>query len=273
MIVRFIHIFFATLLVRYFAMIFTKGLFVNSRCLTAISFSLLLNALTTACIEPATSFSQEPSNSVPTVSQKPEVTLIENEANNGLEEDAIANDFASPRPAVDPTRLITGNSIGNAQTCMMPADLQQVLPTMTVGEWRDGPLVDTEGVAVTNAEGEIAFYGLAVGWRVGENRPLTLFYTAHPEYETAEGIGPGTTIEMAERVYGAASLSYHTQAESREFVRFENGPENISFRTGTGDEAGIYSADSGEYYQTDEYREGATIRSVWVSDRSCPDAF
>lgn len=274
-------------------MISNKYPFVNSRCLTALTFSLLLNAMTTACFGSVEPLAQEPSSHTASVPLEPEVTLVENEPDSVSEvsvsedsisevslsedslseENAIASDDESPQSVVEPTRLITETSIGSAQTCMTPTDLQQALPTMTVGEWGDGPLVDTEGVAVTNADGELMFYGLAAGWRVGENRPLTLFYTRHPAYRTAAGIGPGATIEMAERVYGPASLSYHTQAESREFVRFENGPENITFRTGTGDEAGIYLSDSGEYNQTNEYREGATIRSVWVSDRNCPDDF
>ena len=246
-----------------------KELFISSRRLIAISTGLLLSTATTACSAPVTPVVQGPSGVIPTVSIDPEGTPIENNPVNVPVEDTSMREQYSPQPAVAPSRLIEQNALGNAQTCTTPTELQQALPTMTVGTWGEGPLVDTEGVKVTNAEGETIFYALASGWRVGPNRPFTLFYTTHPSYQTAEGIGPGTSIEEAERIYGPATLSYHYEAESREFVTFENGPEDIWFRTGSGDEAGVYAEQAGPYFQTQTYREGATIRTIWVSDRSC----
>ncbi|EDX83704.1 hypothetical protein S7335_1401 [Synechococcus sp. PCC 7335] len=192
-----------------------------------------------------------------------------------------AQEPTSPSPShmtedvtVDEATLITPTSIGEAKTCMSLEELQRDLSMMTatvVGQ-DDGLLADASGVVVLNAAGELAFYAPSYG-DVQPDEKLLLFVTTNPDYQTAKGIGPGTLIEEAERAYGPASLSYHHEAESREFVTFENGPENIGFRTGSGDEAGVYSPQEGPYFQTQSYRGGATIQSVWVTDRSCLDDF
>lgn len=189
---------------------------------------------------------------------------------------ATAQDAASPSPlsVADASTLITPTSIGEANTCLTLEEIQRNLSTMsaTIADQEVGRLADTSDVLFFNAEGELAFHAPVYG-DIQPDDKLRWFVTSNPEYQTAEGIGPGTLIAEAERLYGPASLSYHSEVESREFVTFENGPENISFRTGSLEEAGVYSPQEGPYFQTETYREGATIRSVWVNNRSCFEAF
>lgn len=182
---------------------------------------------------------------------------------------AAPDAVSESEPPAENTVLITPTSFGDAQTCTTAEEIQAALPDLTVSEAGDGPLVDTQGVEVTDVDGNVAFYALAAaGADIAE---LSLFTTDNPTYQTAEGIGPRTTIEEAEAAYGDATLAYSVENESREFVRFENGPEGIDFRTGTGPEAGVYESRGG-YSETTEYQPGAVIQSVWISDRSClPD--
>lgn len=120
--------------------------------------------------------------------------------------------------------------------------------------------VDFDGHVVTR-DGEVQFRAA----KAGSGDELTLFIISNPTYQTAEGVGPTTTIAEAEAVYGPATLSWSPDDESREFVFFENGPAGrIAFRTPGigGTNVGIYP--DGEF-ETDEYEEGAAIASVWVS--------
>ena len=218
-------------------------LFPGTKRLTVGLATLGAIAALTACGNPATNESTETSTDAET-----------------------AEEVSTPtEPAEADTILVSETGFGDATLCTTPEELQAALPDFVVGSPGDGPLVDSQGVEVTDADGNIAFYALSA---VGEDK-LNLFTTNNPTYQTAEGIGPGVLIETAAEQYGAPELSYNTESESREFVTFENGPaQAISFRTGSGDEAGIYESQGG-YQTTTEYKPEATIKSIWVDDRSC----
>ena len=176
----------------------------------------------------------------------------------------------SPRPSEIPIlpdiQTITSQGFGRAELCLTGGQLQERFPNLVFESYQgQGPLVDTEGVTARDRDGAIAFYALAV---VGEGPKLNVLVTDNPDYKTREGVGPGTLIAEATLHYGAARLSYNVNNESREFVAFQYGPEGILFRTGSGAEAGIY-ASSGEYNETDRFREGAKIREVWTLARGC----
>jgi hypothetical protein len=82
-----------------------------------------------------------------------------------------------------------------------------------------------------------------------------------PDIKTNEGIGVGSLISDAVKVYGPVELSYNLENESREFAVFAHGPKDILFRTGTEDEAGIYQKGS---YSTKQYKKDAKIKWLIV---------
>lgn len=78
-------------------------------------------------------------------------------------------------------------------------------------------------------------------------------------YKTIEGIGPGTTINDAEKKYGPVKEIMLSEIESREYVEFENNPKGIGFRI---DYSGVF--DAGKRI-TKRYRSGGKIMSVIIS--------
>lgn len=94
------------------------------------------------------------------------------------------------------------------------------------------------------------------------NTTFSTLIIESPRIKTAEGIGPGSLISDAVKEYGSATLNYNPENESREFVAFDNGPENTFFRTGSVDTAGIYEQGS---YTTTRYKKDGKIKSLIVS--------
>lgn len=180
-----------------------------------------------------------------------------------IEEPATTVETSSP--AASDIIKITSTAFGDATICTTADELQAAVPNLVVGPPGEGPLVDTSGVTVSDQNGDLQFNALSSG---AAGSKLDLFTTENPAYQTAAGVGPGTSIAVAESQYGQATLAYNTELESREFVSFENGPENILFRTGSGAEAGVYSS-TDSYNETQEYRADAKIQWVWLSDRTC----
>ena len=178
--------------------------------------------------------------------------------------------FASAAAAqVDDDRLITADGAGDAVVGSTPAEMQaQLGPDFQLVDI--GPfLVDIEGVEVQK-DGTPQFFA---GYVAGEGPDLDLLVITNSEYQTAEGVGPGTPIVDAEGIYGDATLSFNVNSESREFVRFENGPEGrILFRVDNSDGmVGIYDDPDAEFAETTEYGEYGVIESIWVScTTDCP---
>ena len=223
-------------------------------CLGILSAIALLSACGQSSDTTNSENSSEASSSSSDASSTPSSTSETSDASSGSD------------PSATQAVTVTANSFGNAELCMTVDELQQAIPDLVVGPYEEqGPLVDTEGVTVTDAEGNFEFYALAVA---GSGPQLNLFMTDNPKYQTAEGVGPKALIETAETQYGSAKLMYHLMNESREFVAFENGPENIGFRTGLGPEAGIYESEQ-EYNETEEYKPEAEIQEVWLVIPEC----
>lgn len=165
---------------------------------------------------------------------------------------------AAAQPDAD--RVITANSVGPAALGLTPDELADALgPDYDIGE-QVRITVDFDGRVITR-DGIVQFRAAMTE----DNENLTLFIVSNPEYATAEGVGPTTTIAQAEEIYGEATLAWNPDNEGREFVSFENGPEGrIAFRTPGigGTNVGIYP--DGEF-STTEYEDGAAIAAVWVS--------
>jgi hypothetical protein len=163
--------------------------------------------------------------------------------------------------------LIAAGGIGDAQLGMTLGALKQQLGSEAEFTVQSPFIVDFDAIAVRQA-GEIQYYILYLaGQTLTDKDVIQGLYTDNSKFHTAEGVGPGTAIAKAEQAYGQATLSYNTQNESREYVRFERQPApNISFGTGNGSAttAGIYASPQSEYNETQSYRDGATIKSVLV---------
>lgn len=173
-----------------------------------------------------------------------------------------ANEGADPAPSI----VVSETSFGPAELCMTRDDLEAALPDLVVGPYEDqGALADTEGLTVTDTEGNVEFYAMAV---VGEGPRLQIFMTDNARYQTDAGVGPGTELAVAASVYGPATLSYSVEGESREYASFVAGPANIEFRTGTGGDAGIYATEEG-YNETQDYEPSAPIQSIEIYSFDC----
>lgn len=168
--------------------------------------------------------------------------------------------------AVDAS-LISPSGIGTAQLGMTLGELKATLGETAEFTVESPFMVDFDAIAVRQNE-EVQYYILYLaGETLADEDVIQGVFTDNPTFQTADGVGPGTPIGEAEAAYGEALLSYNTQNESREYVRFANQPaRNISFATGdaSAEPAGIYPSVTGEYNETTEFYDDATIQSVLV---------
>jgi hypothetical protein len=95
----------------------------------------------------------------------------------------------------------------------------------------------------------------------------------NPNYRTAAGVSPGTPLESAIAQYGTATLTYKTEAESREWIEFANQPfpqppdSQVLFRSNqwtVTNFAGIYPDSMNSNHQTQEYHNHAAIGAIWI---------
>lgn len=177
---------------------------------------------------------------------------------------AALSSVASAQPG--PDHVITKDGIGKARVGSTAAQLRMQLGTGWTVTEADPILVDLFGYEVKK-NGERQFW--ALGDELSDR--LHVFVTDNEAKQTAEGVGPGTSIDDAVDIYGAATIST-SENESREFVRFANQPEGrLFFRTGSQGDAGIYADGATE---TTTWKDGASITAVWVTcvpDRDCPE--
>jgi hypothetical protein len=174
----------------------------------------------------------------------------------------------SPTPAAAPENLlISPKGIGAAQLGMKLGDLKQKLGSDVELATVSPFIVDFDALAVRK-DGKVQYYILYLaGQSFTDKDVIQGLLTDNPKFKTAEGIGPGATISKAEQTYGKVTLSYNTENESREYVRFANLPAgNLSFNTGNGNKstAGIYASPTGTYNETQRFKPDATIQSVLV---------
>jgi hypothetical protein len=159
--------------------------------------------------------------------------------------------------------LISPTGIGQAQLGMTLGDLKTELGDTAEFMERSPFMVGFDAVAVSR-DGVVLYYILHLaGEPLEEEDIIQGLLTDNPEFQTLEGVGPGTLIQTGEAIYGEATLSYNTDNESREYVRFEGQPAaNLSFGTGVGGDAGVYSNPVGGFNETQEYHEDAAIQAV-----------
>jgi hypothetical protein len=180
-----------------------------------------------------------------------------------------ATPSSSPRSSdADPkSSLISASGIGPAQLGMTLGELKQIVGTETEFTVQSPFIVDFDAIAISQS-GEVQYYILYLaGQSFTDADVIQGLLTSNSKFHTAADIGPGTLIQQAEQAYGKATLSYNTENDSREYVRFENQPApNISFSTGnaTQETAGVYSSPTGGYNETQEFKENTAIASVLV---------
>jgi len=168
-------------------------------------------------------------------------------------------------PTVDQTATtITGSSIGVAELGMSFGDLKQALPTATF-EVRSPFMVDFDAIAISQGTETLFYILYFAGDSFDDTAPIQGLLTENPAFRTPDGIGPGSPIAEGVAAYGAPTLSYNIDNESREYVRFTDHPSpSLAFRTGTGAEAGIYPDITASFHETTEYQPEAVIQSVML---------
>jgi hypothetical protein len=179
------------------------------------------------------------------------------------------------KPPASKEQLISADGIGVARVGMTLGELKQLLAGKAEFTVKSPFIVDFDAIAVSQG-GKDQFYILyPTLLRLAETDIIEALVTDNPNYRTAEGVGPGTPLKDAQTAYGDASLSYNTQNESREYVKFAKlNTKAIAFRVKPPQGksvAGIYSPSKGELKQTKDFQKTATINLVEVYCRdNCP---
>jgi hypothetical protein len=168
------------------------------------------------------------------------------------------------------TALISATGIGSAQLGITLKHLKQVLGAKAKFQSVSPFMVDVDinAIAVSQS-GKVQYYILyPAGTKFSDSDRIEGVLTDRPNFRTAEGVGPGTTLKQAEAIYGDVTLFYNTSNESREYVKFARQPaKNLLFRTFAPEQtfAGIYPSGSREYKETKKFQANASICSVMVT--------
>ncbi len=186
---------------------------------------------------------------------------------------SVVSEAPEPPPPAEPdNQEISTHGIGPAQLGLTLGELKQLLGSEASFTPQSPFLAEFDAIAVRQGR-EILFHILHLpGEPIADGDVIQGVLTTNPAFETAEGIGAGTSIAEAEATYGSATLSHHKANASLEYVRFTTPPaDNVSFGTwarepgaATPDYAGIYPQEAGDYRETTEYDPEATIKSVLV---------
>ncbi|MEX2588473.1 MAG: hypothetical protein WD602_10855 [Actinomycetota bacterium] len=173
--------------------------------------------------------------------------------------DAGANQDEDGTDPADAPPLITPQAMGAVELGMSGDALADALgPQFSV----TGPHTDIFVDQVLYEVSRDGVVHLYAGWLTGEPPTISLIVTGSNRYRTAEGIGPGSTIEQAAGVYGGPTLSYSLSDEGREYADFPAPSPRMLFRVGNvGELSGIYSTQD-EFNETTDWRPGATIQYV-----------
>ncbi|MDJ0674127.1 MAG: hypothetical protein QNJ36_01785 [Calothrix sp. MO_167.B42] len=169
---------------------------------------------------------------------------------------------------VNTSQLISLQGIGDVRLGMTYGELKKSLGAKATFEVKSPFMVGSDAIAV-NQDGKTLYHILyPTGTSFSNSSIITNLLTENPDYRTDKGVGAGTKIADAEAAYGEATLSYNTAAESREYVKFANYKQRyIYFRplpTTAQPFAGVYTSPPQELNKTDQFHEGAVIKSVQI---------
>ncbi len=202
--------------------------------------------------------------------------LTASACNAPAEDEAVRADSArSPQtqPAAylpEPAVPITATGIGPAQRGMTIGVLRAALPAGDTLGATAPYMVDIDGMPITR-NGDTLYHVLIIaGESSTDITAIENLATTSTKARTPEGIGPGSTIAEAAKKYGAPTLSYSTNDESREYAAFPRLPSNVRFRVAPASDsaayAGLYDTNA-EFNQTTRYDPHARISMVIVSLR------
>jgi hypothetical protein len=198
------------------------------------------------------------------------------EKNKEIFQDSFVN---TPASAVKPTTpevkygLITPKCIGSACLGMTFGELKAKLGKKV--KYKAGQfMVDIDAVEVIQDGKDQYEICYSAGEKLRDKDKITCLSTDNSHYRTKEGVGPGTAVIKAERVYGKAIITKNTDNESREELKFSKLPkgyERIWFRPTikSGDGwAGIYSnsseKDNSSIYKTKKIKPNAYISDIMI---------
>ncbi|MBC7986710.1 MAG: hypothetical protein H7X93_08585 [Sphingomonadaceae bacterium] len=185
---------------------------------------------------------------------------------------------APGRPTYDPACAITEQSVAGVPLGPTLGDFAAAFPAGSRLVFRPNAMVDIGQLClVTGGEPQICADFLSYG--ITEYAPdieLAQISAHGDQCRTAEGVGPGSTIEEAAAAYGRPNFSFNYDNEGREYVSFANAPQPYAFRArseqtlamqeegGTwpngefaGDYRGIASDQNGFFETTIAYPESA----------------
>jgi len=185
--------------------------------------------------------------------------------------DTVAS--AAPAPTTGATLVIGPDGIGEARPGRTLGQVRSALPDgARVGGLDAGFMVDVAALPIIHGADTLYYLLVPAGTtpqtEPDEATPVQLVATRSAHVRTAEGVGPGTTLAEAARVYGPPTLSWHVDDESREYAAFPDHPgERIRFRVAPASDdsafAGVYQT-TAEYNRTTRYDPAARIHMVLI---------
>jgi hypothetical protein len=198
------------------------------------------------------------------------------EKNKEIFQDSFVNTPASATKLSTPEvkyGLITDKCIGSACIGMTFGQLKAKLGKKV--KYKAGQfMVDIDAVEVIQ-DGKVQYeICYSAGEKLRDKDKITCLSTDNSHYRTKEGVGPSTSLIQAQKIYGRATVSYNTDNESREELKFSKLPkgyERIWFRPTikSGDGwAGIYSnsseKDNSSIYKTKKIKPNAYISDIMI---------
>jgi hypothetical protein len=184
------------------------------------------------------------------------------EKNKEIFQDSFVNTPASAnKPSTPEVKygLITPKCIGSACLGMTFGQLKAKLGRNV--KYKDIDLnLEMETVGVIQ-DGKVQYAICYMSHeKLRDKDKINVLVTMNSHYRTKEGVGPGTSVTQAQKIYGKAIVSYGTQGPVQEVLHFSQLPkgyDDIWFKpqAKSGDKrAGIYS-------KVDERNLGYTIRA------------
>lgn len=140
------------------------------------------------------------------------------------------------------TFAITENSVGRVRLGMTVAEARRAMPGYTFRRSSDG-----EGVALIEVRRRNRLYMTLYAGEENSSRPINdsakieQIEVWNSFYRTAKGVYPGIPVSRAERIYGKVQEIMMSEIESREYAKFTNQPDYLTFRVQAKDAtAGVY---------------------------------
>ena len=183
----------------------------------------------------------------------------------------------------DPECLISETGIAGVENPATLHEFVEAFPEETAISFQPAYMVDFGSLCALSGGEEaicVIFESYDVEEYDGDIEVLAMGVYAD-QCRTAEGVGPGTSIEDAVAAYGAARFGFSYDNESREYVSFADAPDAYSFRAESaigeaiegdaitvpaGRHGGDYTGVEGDgYFETMVAQPEAELWEIWIS--------